>query len=344
MEIQASRIRAGYTSQEHDPELGLINMKGRLYDPALRRFTTADPYVTEPLNPQGLNRYSYVQNNPMNFTDPSGFCMSAGECAFEASMYSQMAMAQAQAQANSQAMAQAAAQASAMGEAAAAEMAQQMADLSNAGSNQAGADAQAQNWAQMGELANQASARAGDQIQAQNITNQDAQRAHDAAFVNPYTTPLPSPETGNGLYYGPPMGANWTGYLADSNGAGGGSNQQRDAATNGSSATGQPTPYMEKVPVWLQVAASMCLLPEVSGAIKLWKLADEVESTVGAKEVTTLQRGGNTISRSTADALNRSTGMNQTPREWGRALESLKASERIPNNFHGSIDSLGNIC
>jgi RHS repeat-associated protein len=47
--------------------------KGRLYDPALRRFTTADPYVTEPLNPQGLNRYSYVQNNPMNFTDPSGF-------------------------------------------------------------------------------------------------------------------------------------------------------------------------------------------------------------------------------------------------------------------------------
>ncbi len=49
------------------------NMKGRLYDPALRRFTTADPHVTEPLNPQGLNRYAYVQNNPMNFTDPSGF-------------------------------------------------------------------------------------------------------------------------------------------------------------------------------------------------------------------------------------------------------------------------------
>jgi RHS repeat-associated protein len=63
----------GFTGHEHDPELGLVNMKGRLYDARLARFITPDPFVTEPLNPQGLNRYSYVQNNPVNYVDPTGF-------------------------------------------------------------------------------------------------------------------------------------------------------------------------------------------------------------------------------------------------------------------------------
>jgi RHS repeat-associated protein len=71
-----SSVRSGYTGHEHDPELGLINMKGRLYDAKLRRFVTPDPFVTEPFNPQGLNRYSYVQNNPLTYTDPSGFDIS----------------------------------------------------------------------------------------------------------------------------------------------------------------------------------------------------------------------------------------------------------------------------
>jgi len=48
-------------------------MNGRVYEPTLGRFLTADPYVTEPLDSQGFNRYSYVNNNPLSFTDPSGF-------------------------------------------------------------------------------------------------------------------------------------------------------------------------------------------------------------------------------------------------------------------------------
>lgn len=78
--LSTSSIHSGYTGQEHDAELGLINMKGRLYDSNIRRFITPDPFVTQPLNTQGLNRYSYVQNNPINFTDPSGFdeCQSDG--------------------------------------------------------------------------------------------------------------------------------------------------------------------------------------------------------------------------------------------------------------------------
>jgi RHS repeat-associated protein len=66
-------VLTGFTGHEHDPEMGLINMRGRVYDAALARFLTADPFVQNPMSGQGLNRYSYVENSPMNGTDPSGF-------------------------------------------------------------------------------------------------------------------------------------------------------------------------------------------------------------------------------------------------------------------------------
>jgi RHS repeat-associated protein len=72
-DLSTSSIHSGYTGQEHDSELGLINMKGRLYDANIRRFITPDPFVTRALDTQGLNHYSYVQNNPLNLVDPSGF-------------------------------------------------------------------------------------------------------------------------------------------------------------------------------------------------------------------------------------------------------------------------------
>jgi len=46
---------------------------GRVYDPTLGRFLQADPFVQDPADPQMLNRYSYVRNNPLNFVDPSGY-------------------------------------------------------------------------------------------------------------------------------------------------------------------------------------------------------------------------------------------------------------------------------
>jgi len=51
---------------------GLINMNGRIYDPALGRFLSPDPYVQMPDNSQNFNRYSYALNNPLVYTDPSG--------------------------------------------------------------------------------------------------------------------------------------------------------------------------------------------------------------------------------------------------------------------------------
>ncbi|TCN36843.1 RHS repeat-associated protein [Kribbella orskensis] len=64
--------RQGYTGHEHDDEFGLINMKGRIYDPEARRFLTPDP-IQGPTSSQTYNRYSYVQNNPATLTDPTGF-------------------------------------------------------------------------------------------------------------------------------------------------------------------------------------------------------------------------------------------------------------------------------
>lgn len=48
-------------------------MNGRIYDPTLGRFLQADPHVQAPSNSQNYNRYSYVLNNPMSMTDPSGY-------------------------------------------------------------------------------------------------------------------------------------------------------------------------------------------------------------------------------------------------------------------------------
>jgi RHS repeat-associated protein len=63
----------GFTGHEHLAELGLIHMNGRIYDPVIGRFLQADPIIQAPQNAQSHNRYSYVMNNPLSFTDPSGF-------------------------------------------------------------------------------------------------------------------------------------------------------------------------------------------------------------------------------------------------------------------------------
>ncbi len=66
-------VTRGYTDHEHDFESQLINMGGRLYDPTLAHFLTADPVVKVPTSSKSLNRYSYVFDNPLRFTDPTGY-------------------------------------------------------------------------------------------------------------------------------------------------------------------------------------------------------------------------------------------------------------------------------
>ncbi|MDP5202019.1 RHS repeat-associated core domain-containing protein [Flavobacterium sp. DG2-3] len=62
----------GYTGHEHLQSVGIIHMNGRLYDPKLHRFLQPDNYVQEPFNTQNYNKYAYVLNNPLKYTDSSG--------------------------------------------------------------------------------------------------------------------------------------------------------------------------------------------------------------------------------------------------------------------------------
>jgi RHS repeat-associated protein len=69
-----SQTPRGFTGQEELSDVGLVHLNGRIYDPLIARMTSADPMVPDPLNGQAWNRYSYVVNNPLAFTDPSGYC------------------------------------------------------------------------------------------------------------------------------------------------------------------------------------------------------------------------------------------------------------------------------
>jgi RHS repeat-associated protein len=63
----------GFTDQEMLAVFNLVHLNGRVYDPLVGRMMSADPTVPDPLNGQAWNRYSYVGNNPLAFTDPTGY-------------------------------------------------------------------------------------------------------------------------------------------------------------------------------------------------------------------------------------------------------------------------------
>jgi RHS repeat-associated protein len=67
-----SAVSRGYTAHEHLDAVCEINANARIYDPTLGRFVSADSFIPDPLSGQSLNRYSYVGNNPLSATDPSG--------------------------------------------------------------------------------------------------------------------------------------------------------------------------------------------------------------------------------------------------------------------------------
>lgn len=63
--------RLGFTDHEHLDEVELICMNGRIYDYNVGRFLSVDPFVHE--GSQGINPYSYIMNNPLSGTDPTGY-------------------------------------------------------------------------------------------------------------------------------------------------------------------------------------------------------------------------------------------------------------------------------
>ena len=61
-----------FTGQRAMADLGIYHYQSRFYSPKLGRFLSADTLVPNAANPQDFNRYAYVRNNPVRYTDPSG--------------------------------------------------------------------------------------------------------------------------------------------------------------------------------------------------------------------------------------------------------------------------------
>ena len=64
--------RKGYTGHIELQTDSLTYMNARVYDSSLGRFMSADTIVPDPFHSQDFNRYSYVRNNPLRYTDPTG--------------------------------------------------------------------------------------------------------------------------------------------------------------------------------------------------------------------------------------------------------------------------------
>src|SRR5690606_11057020 len=75
----------GYTFQAVLGMMGMNHMNGRVQDSITGRFLSPDPFITNPGYTQNYNRYSYVYNNPLTYSDPTGFAVKNKDCGREGS-------------------------------------------------------------------------------------------------------------------------------------------------------------------------------------------------------------------------------------------------------------------
>ena len=61
-----------FTGQREMAGLGIYHYQARFYSPKIGRFLSADTIVPSYANPQHLNRFAYVRNNPLRYIDPTG--------------------------------------------------------------------------------------------------------------------------------------------------------------------------------------------------------------------------------------------------------------------------------
>ncbi|HZT68779.1 MAG TPA: RHS repeat-associated core domain-containing protein, partial [Terriglobia bacterium] len=80
-----SQSAINFIGQRRDPESGLDDFGARYFGSSLGRFMTPDPLLNSghPWDPQSWNRYSYVLNNPLRYTDPFGLYVW-GNCSGDA--------------------------------------------------------------------------------------------------------------------------------------------------------------------------------------------------------------------------------------------------------------------
>jgi RHS repeat-associated protein len=69
----------GFTGEQHDAATGLLYLRARYYNQALRIFMGKDMWQGNAQRPMSYNPWLYVYANPVNYTDPSGFCLPEGD-------------------------------------------------------------------------------------------------------------------------------------------------------------------------------------------------------------------------------------------------------------------------
>jgi RHS repeat-associated protein len=320
-------VHQGFTFHEHDDDLGLINMKGRIYAPDTGTFLTPDPLVQNLHSGNSYNHYAYAFNNPVNIIDPSGFqpqgCTS--NCGGQGGAYVAVPPYASRTSVNgvntvvfsfdSPGPTTPSGPPTAIGSGAdsarAAEAGGGAYGAMQAGQGQQQAGAQSSmniggpNGLPQGRIADDSGPSAASVVHAGLLA---------LSFVpGPVGTVAGLASAGLSLYQGDYVGA---------------------ALSLGAAL----------LPVaGAAIAAEVKAARAAKGVGAVAKGAGIFgKSTVGAGAVRVLQTGGNKIAGSTAAALNESTGLSLAAREWGRALEALKRSEGFANDFHGAIDSLGN--
>lgn len=85
--LTSANTQRGFTEHEMMDEVGLINMNGRIYDPAIGRFLSADASVPHPEDMQSYGRYTYVRNMPLSEVDPTGLFDTYGDCSICFGLY-----------------------------------------------------------------------------------------------------------------------------------------------------------------------------------------------------------------------------------------------------------------
>ncbi|WP_432776282.1 RHS repeat-associated core domain-containing protein [Brevibacillus gelatini] len=61
-----------YSGEMYEEQTGFYYLRARYYDPKVGRFVSEDTYKGRVENPLSLNRYTYVENNPLRYVDPTG--------------------------------------------------------------------------------------------------------------------------------------------------------------------------------------------------------------------------------------------------------------------------------
>ncbi|MCR9159949.1 MAG: RHS repeat domain-containing protein [Nannocystaceae bacterium] len=71
-ETELEDLPIGFTGHQPELDAGLVNMRGRMYDPVIGRFLSVDPVIENALEVGTWNAYSYVLNRPLSLVDPTG--------------------------------------------------------------------------------------------------------------------------------------------------------------------------------------------------------------------------------------------------------------------------------